>query len=153
MAGPFTYPVAEALPFDGSSAVPAMVSENAQDGIIEARDNAEGTAAGYVIGCGKSSNVSNGFLEFFDSLASDQNPFVFNIGNKLTGFSVSTKTSSTCTYVIYRDGIAVYTLSQTGTTASISGLDISMPTGSEMSVKVDTGTSIRPLFNIFSKVG
>ena len=153
MAGPFTYPVAQALPFDGSDALPPFTAENAKDGIIEARDNASGTAAGYVILSGKASNISNGYLEFFDSLSSDTNPFIFNVDNKLVGFSVSTKTSSICDYEIRIDGITIYTLSQNGLSANVGGLDITALAGAGLSVYVTNGTANRPLFNTFCKVG
>ena len=48
MAGPFTYPVAVSLPFDGTETsdgvivTPPFVSDNARDGIIEARNTAIG---------------------------------------------------------------------------------------------------------------
>lgn len=50
MSGPFTFPVAQAVPFDGTEdsegnvVNPPFVSENVKDGIIEARDEAPGKA-------------------------------------------------------------------------------------------------------------
>lgn len=160
MSGPFTYPVAASVPFDGTETVegvptdPPFVSENVRDGIIEARDFAEGTAAGYVIGCGKSANVSNAYLEFFDSLPSDQNPFIFVVNNILTGFSASTKTNSTCDYEVRINGVTIYTLQQiNSTSAFIGGLEIPVLAGDKLSIYVSNGAASRPLFNTFSKIG
>ena len=156
----YTSQVSASTPFDGTErvdgtpVVPPMVSENARDGIIEARDYAEGTAAGYIITCAKSSNASNTYLEFFDSISSDQNPFVFIETNRITGFSVSTKTASTCEYDILINGVSIYTVFQIGTKSVYAPIPaIEVQAGDELSIFVQNGTANRPILNTFAKVG
>jgi len=153
MPAPFTYPVAKSIFFDKTQASPAFMSDDSEAAIIEARETAQGTAAGYVIGCGISSNASNKYLEFFDGLSSDTNPFVFSQGNVLSGFSVATSSASTCAYEVRINAITVYTLNQSGLTAFITGLNIPVIAGDKLSVYATSGTANKPVFNSFSKVG
>ena len=63
MAGPFTTPVAESVPFDGTTDTngnpldPPFVSEDVKAAIIEARDTAQGIAARFTL-----TLISNGWV-------------------------------------------------------------------------------------------
>lgn len=89
MAGPFTFPVAQATPFDGSDAVPPFTAENVKDGIIEARDTAEGKAR-VTIPCLHNGILGDGFWVGYSNLIpSDTTPIIIPWGAKLKEVSFS----------------------------------------------------------------
>ena len=73
MSGPFTFPVALSIPFDGTEdsdgnpVVPPFQSENTRDGIIEARSTAPGKARASVILL-HNGTLSNGFWHGYSEL-------------------------------------------------------------------------------------
>ena len=78
MSGPFTFPVAVAVPFDGTEdsqgtpVAPPFVSENTRDGIIEARDQSVSrirTAISLI----HNGTMSNGFWHGYSDLLNSQN--------------------------------------------------------------------------------
>lgn len=94
MGAPFTFPVSEAVPFDGSGATPVFVSENAQDAIIEARDTAPGKARAPII-LQHNGNLGNNFWHGYDSLIpSNGTPIVLPWDCKLTEYTFSNNNTS-----------------------------------------------------------
>jgi len=94
MAGPFTYPVAIALPFDGSEAVPPFTAENARDGIIEARDTASGKARAHRM-FQHNGNLNNNFWHGYSNLiASDTTPMIIPWDCELKEFTFAANRNS-----------------------------------------------------------
>jgi hypothetical protein len=76
MGAPFTFPVAQATPFDGSDAIPPFTAENVKDGIIEARETAQGKAR-VTIPCLHNGTVGDGFwIGYSNLIPSDLTPIV-----------------------------------------------------------------------------
>ena len=82
MSGPFTYPVSVAVPFDGTEdsdgnpVSPPFVSENARDGIIEARQTAPGKARS-TITLLHNGTISDGFWHgYSDLIPSNNSPII-----------------------------------------------------------------------------
>ena len=153
MAGPFTYPVSEALPFDGSLAVPPFVAENAKDGIIEARDTAPGTSSRYAAVSGKFGNIKNAWLEFFDSNPSNTIPFVVAEAGEIKALSIAVQTSVTNGVVkVYKNAVLIHTVTFTGLTFFVNGLTYSCVAGDKISVEVGNVSLKNPIFTTFVKV-
>jgi hypothetical protein len=94
MAGPFTFPVAQAVPFDGSDATPPFVSENTKDAIIEARDTAEGKARTSII-LTHNGTMGNGFWHGYSELIpSDNSPIPLPWDCKLSEYTFSNNRTS-----------------------------------------------------------
>jgi hypothetical protein len=95
MGAPFTFPVAEAVPFDGTEATPTpFVAENVKDGIIEARNSAPGKAR-VTIPCIHNGTLSNGFwIGYSELVSSDTTPIVIPWNSRLKEVSFSANRNS-----------------------------------------------------------
>lgn len=95
MSGPFTYPVAVAVPFDGTEdsngvpVVPVFVSENVRDGIIEARDTAVGLGR-FIINLTYNGTINdNTFIGFLNTMPGDTTPIQLAVKSRITEFTFS----------------------------------------------------------------
>ena len=94
MGAPFTFPVAQAVPFDGSEATPPFVAENTKDAIIEARNTAEGKARAPII-LTHNGTMSDGFWHGYTELIpSDTSPIVIPWDCTLVEYSFSNNRTS-----------------------------------------------------------
>ncbi len=94
MGAPFTFPVAQSTPFDGSDALPPFVAENVKEGIIEARNSAPGKARA-PINLQHNGTLGNGFWHGYDSLIpSDATPIILPWNCTLTEYTFSNKRTS-----------------------------------------------------------
>ena len=159
MPGPFTYPVAEAVPFEPSrnpdfnGEVGTLVAENAQDAIEEVFNNAPGTKARFAAVSAYKGVASNRFLEFFDSISSDKVPFVMAEPGEIKSLSVAVSVSTTATLTIFKNGISVETITITASKkATKTGLSISLAADDELSTKVTSGNMKDVISNIFIQV-
>ena len=100
MAGPFTYPVSVALPFDGTEdsdgnpVVPPFVSENARDAIIEARESAVGSSR-FVINLTYNGTIGNNtFIGYLNTIPGNSTPIILPVKCKITEFTFSNQRSN-----------------------------------------------------------
>lgn len=159
MPGPFTYPVAVSVPFDGTEdsdgvlVDPPFVSSNVRDAIIEARETAPGRLSRFVALSSKTGNIKNAWLEFFDSIASNTVPFVIAESGYIKAFSVCNTLSVTNAKIkVFINGTSVYIFQWTGKSHFINGLNIALNPGDKLSVKVGSKQLKNPIFNTFIQV-
>jgi len=159
MAGPFTTPVAISVPFlgvetsEGVAVVPPFISKNVRDGIIEARETAQGTQARYAISTGKTGNVKNAWLEFFDSIPSNLVPFIAAEGGLIKAISISNQLAVANGVIeFYKNGALAHTLNWSGKTSFVNGLNISVTAGDEFSVYIGGKQLKDPIYCLFVQV-
>lgn len=143
---------AEQTPFDNASNT--FTATDVQAAIEEARDTARGQASRYAVIFGLQGNKSNAWLNVFASIGSDSSPYVAAEPGEIKAMSVANKNSSgTTIYTLYKNGVAVDTLTRSGTqTAFEAGLTIPIVAGDELSAKITTGSSNDTVFAVTIKV-
>lgn len=92
--------------------------------------------------------TNNRYLEFFPSNSSDSSPFVVVTDSLLIGLSVSANSTATCEIGVFlrpdlTNPIAIIPLNGT-TTNYITNLSYPIPTGSELSVRLVSGSANKP---------
>lgn len=104
MSGPFTYPVAQAIPFEpnrnpGYGGVPSdLESENVQDAIEEAKQDAIANDRFLILGFYGGSANTGRYLEFFSSTSSDVSPIFIAVTSRLLSATFQTRAAkATCT--------------------------------------------------------
>ena len=100
MSGPYTYPVAIAVPFDGTEdsdgnpVVPPFASENVRDAIIEARDSATSLAR-FVIPLSYNGTINNNtFIGYLNTIPGDDSPVILPSDAILREYTFSNKRSN-----------------------------------------------------------
>lgn len=157
MPGPFTTPVAPSVPFDSSiadpPASPAFSSDNVLDAIIEARNFAPGTASRFAVVMGRNGNVSNKWLQMFDSIDSNVTPFVAAETAQVIALSVAVNGNTTCRFGVYKNGVQFddLTLDEESTNFKLLVTPESLVGGDELSVKLQNKNASDPVFSIFIK--
>jgi len=158
MSGALITYVAASVPFDGTEKTdgtpvsPPFVSENARDGIIEARETASGTASRYVAISGFNGDANSGrWLEFFSHNRSDEAPLVIAENSTILSMSLSTKDNSTGTANVLVNGTGVGIITITAAKSTyLNGLSIPLTPGDLISVQVGSGSlKKRCLFSLF----
>lgn len=162
MSGPFTFPVARALPFeanrspqyDGNQLSSGIVSENAQDAIEEVKVTAPGTGARYTAMLGFDGNATNGrWLEFLTNVSSNLSGHVIAEPSTMRSLSVAVQVNTTCELTIYKNGIILESLILSAQRKNNKiNLNHSLLVLDELSVRVTSGNCIKPVFNIFIRV-
>jgi len=94
MSGPFTFPVAQAVPFDGSDALPPFVAENAKEGIIEARNSAPGKARAPITLQHNGTLGNNNWHGYSSSIPSNTTPIILPWDCTLTEYTFSNQNTS-----------------------------------------------------------
>lgn len=128
MPGPFTFPVAQATPFDGSDATPAFTAENVKDGIIEARETAQGKAR-VSIPCIWNGTVSNGaWVGYSNLVPSDLSPIIlpWNCTLREVSFSAN-RTSMDGEMDFYKNGTATGDIVYTETFSNVNRTKVFLP--------------------------
>lgn len=162
MPGPFTFPVAQATPFEanrdpqynGNSGPSGITSQNVQDAIEEAKATAPGTISRYSALSGFDGNATVGrWLEFLTNVASNISGHVIAEPSSIKSLSVAVQSITTCTFTVYKNGIALETLvlSAQRKTNKIN-LNHTLIALDELAIRVTSGSCSKPTFNIFIKV-
>ncbi len=150
MSGPkiSTTPVAKSVPFDNSTN--GFTSKESQSAIEEAKQLASEVSRGPII-CGFDGNGSTGrWLEFFSNNPSNNNPFIIAEPNQLIAISISASSNSTGTITIFKNGIALTTISLTASRKnSVNGLSFNLTSLDELSLRVTSGSIARPTVFMF----
>jgi len=141
--------------FDGSGASPVFTATDVRNAIIEARNTAKGTTAGFVIGMGVLGIAKNKFLQYFSGIGSNDVPFVAAEALTITGFSGAINISTTGEIQLFKNGSLVDTLEFVSVTEAFeTGKSISVAAGDTLSSKVTNTANLKdPIFTIFMKVG
>lgn len=156
MAGPFTYPVAQSIPFEpnrnpGYGGVPSDIeSQNVQDAIEEAKHDALNNDR-YLIFCAYNGNANAGrYLEMFPSIDMSTAPYYSAVDTTcLTIVAATVAANSTCTIGFYSvDGTEtlLYTLTFSNEKRKIvSGTPIfTLLAARQLYIRVDSGSISKP---------
>jgi len=140
--------VARSTPFDNSTN--GFVSVETQSAIEEAKTTAANASRGFV-SCGFDGNASSGrWLEFATNIASNLTPFIVPEPGVIRAISLGTNGNSTCTVTLFKNGIAITTLSTSASSANRNKtLNLSVTDLDKLSVQVTSGSCNRPMFYIF----
>lgn len=162
MPGPFTFPVAQATPFEsernpqynGNPGPSGIISENVQEAIEEVKATAPGTSSRYAATSGFEGTATNGrWLEFQTNVASNVSGHVISEAAILKSMSVAVQNAATCTFTIYKNGVILESLSLISQRKNIKiELTHSLDPLDELSVEVTSGFCAKPTFNLFIKV-
>lgn len=136
--------VAVSTPFDNTSN--GFTSEEVQSAIEEVDGKVTGKPRA-IVTFGYQGNANTGrWLETFDSVSSNQVPFVTAEPAKIVALSLVNKNTNTGTVSLYKNGILVYTISLVNDTyVTIKDLSISMIEGDQLNAQVTAGTLSAPL--------
>jgi len=110
----------------------------------------------YVAQCGRDGTQGSGtYLQFFRGINSNTSPFVVPEDSEIKALSVSTRTNSTVTYTIYKNGTStvVDTISLSSASSGIkTGISHSLSAGDTVTVQVTSGLAVESNFSIFLTV-
>jgi hypothetical protein len=147
--------VAKSTPFD--NATNSFTSTEVQSAIEEAKATAQGKAR-FAIQCGFDGTASTGrWLEFSANSPSDGTPFTAPRALYLRETSLTAANNATTTITIYKNikttPVSITTISLSGSSsASVTGLSISLPQNETVGVKVTSGSSSKPMVFLFFEV-
>lgn len=151
MSGYKSTVVARSMPFDNTSN--GYFSTNVQDAIIESLNTSIARARFTILAAYNASANTGRWLEWFQSVESQSNPFVFPRDSVITELSLSVSTTATTTITLYKNTIAVQTISLTGQLfATLKLLTIVFNEGDKLSVQVTAGSCTKPSLFIFSEL-
>lgn len=142
-------PVSRQVPFDNTSN--GFTATNAQTAIEEAYLTAANASRGPTIAAFDGTASTGRWLEFYSNNPSDTNPFILAEPAELIAVSIVTSTATaTGTVTIYRNGVAIQTISLTAQKKnSVSGLAHALSTLDEISLRVTSGSISRPQVYLF----
>lgn len=159
MPGPFTTPVALSTPFEpnrnpqynGNAGPSGLSSTEVQSAIEEARATAPGTASRFVVFGGFDGTATTGrWLEIVANVASNVSGFVIAEPSILKAISIATENNSTTSVGIYKNGVLLTTISLSAAQKGrVSGLNFSLAELDELSMKVESGSSGKPIVGLF----
>ena len=90
--------------------------------------------------------ASNRWLQLFDSIPSDQVPFVMSEAGTIKTLAIATNGTSTVTVTIYKNGVLLDTISTAGTAVNTKIVTHSLTVNDELSAKVTAGSASKPIF-------
>ncbi len=128
-----------------------FVSTNTQEAIEETALNSGSSR--YAIVFSYNGNASNRWLELFQSVPSDDSPFVVAELGEIASLSISTRTNTTATVSIYINGVAEETITLTSAKVNHKiNIAHSLFGGDTLSVKVTSGSTADPIVSVNVKV-
>jgi hypothetical protein len=157
MAGPFTFPVAAAVPFDGTEktdgtpVVPPLVSTNTRDAIFEAIENAAEASRSLLLSQYNGNANTGRYLEFFIGIASNDAPLYTDAGFNI--FSITAATTATNSNAVIgffdltvSDTVPVYTVDMGGNKRVIesNGPLFSIAANGEFAIKITSNSIQKP---------
>ncbi len=153
MGAPFSNPVAEAVPFDGSDQVPPFVAGNTKDAIIEARETAFGIKARFAAISAFKGIATSRFLQFFKGISSNAVPFILAEDASIKALSIAVRFDTTATVTLFVNGGGVEIITITAAKqATKKNLNIVLSEGDRLSARVTLGTMRDPVFSTFIQV-
>lgn len=91
--------------------------------------------------CGYAGNAGAKYLEWFRNVPGDDSPLVIAEAGKIKSYSVSYKTSATCTFSIRKNGVEIDTLTVTSDNRGYTLDDVNeVVAGDEITVYVSSGS-------------
>lgn len=141
--------VASSLPFDNADTI--YVADNVQDAILETALNAGSSRYGVIFS--SNGTASNKFLELFQSVASNDTPYVIAESGVIASLSASVKNDTTVTFSVRVNAVEVTTITiNNGKLATVSGLSINIAQGDAISVFISSGSCRDPVVSVNIKV-
>jgi hypothetical protein len=151
MAGPFTFPVARAVPFDNTGTNPAFVSENVRDAIIEAVQIAATQSRSLLLAQYNGNANTGRYLEFFGGISSLDAPIRTDLSiNVFSIVSTTTATGSTALIGFFDLNVSsvtpLYTLDMNSLkTVFVSGTPLfTIAANSQLAIRVTSGSIAKP---------
>lgn len=165
MAGPFTFPVAQAVPFEpnrnpqygGNPGPSGIASENTQDAIEEAKADAiayADTVSRWEATCAFDGTGSTGrWLAWTQNNPSNNSPLVVPKNGAVTELGFSCTSNATTTITLFKNGVSTGTTISVAaaTSAIVTGLNVTFVAGNKLSFQVTSGSSGRPSVFMFAK--
>lgn len=140
-------------PFDNTdpNAIAAGFSSNTvQEAIIEAKNEAAGTASRFNLffGWDGSAGVTR-WLEQYKGVPSNKSPFVITETSKIKTLAIAVDTNTTATVGLFKNAVLLTTVSLAASKiATVSGLDLTLNVGDTLSARPTSGTVSKPALNI-----
>lgn len=143
--------VARGTPFDNSTN--GYVSTNVQDAILESLSTSIERAR-FTMLCAYNATANTGrWLEWFQSVASDTNPFVYPRASVIKELSLSVQNNATATVRLFKNGIQVQNISLASSkAATLTNLTLPFAALDELSMQVVSGSCSKPVLFIFSEL-
>lgn len=136
--------VAYSTPFDNDTN--GFLAEDVQAAIEEVDSRVTGKPRAIVTMGYQGTANSGRWLETFDSIASNDVPFITAESATIQAIALVNKNSNTGTITIYKNGVSVTTISLTAQTYNtVSGLTIALATGDSLSAQLTSGTLTAPM--------
>jgi hypothetical protein len=163
MAGPFTFPVAQAVPFEpnrnpqyGGNAGPSgITSENVQDAIEEAKADALANDRFALLSFYGGNAIVGRHLEFYASIASNNAPIFLSVGARLLSVvAQTTAATATCNIGLFNLNVSavtpVYTIVMTAQKrVEFVGAPLAtFPAGTLLALRVTSGSINTPTMQI-----
>jgi hypothetical protein len=157
MAGPFTFPVAAAVPFDGTETTdgtpvtPPFVSTNTRDAIIEAVTKAGEESRSLLLSQYNGNANTGRYLEFFVGISSSDAPLYTDAGFDVYAITSATTGSSSNAEIGFFDltvssTVPIYTLTMDNLKRKIvsNGPIFTVGAGGEFAIKVTNNSIQKP---------
>lgn len=107
----------------------------------------------FAVAFGRNAIAATVYLDYFSGISSFDSPLVLAEPVQLVAVSISTKTNSTGTASIRKNGVEITTISLSASQANaISGLALNLIVLDEISIYVPSGSLDRPVVTLFMKV-
>lgn len=141
--------VASSIFFD--NATNGFTSDNVQSAIEEAYGDAANVSRGPTIAGFDGTGSSGRWLEFFQNNPSNTNPFILAEHAELVAISVVTSAATaTGNFRIFKNGVALQNIALTAQKKNaVSGLSHDLPSLTELSVQITSGSVARPQIYLF----
>lgn len=137
-------------PSDPNAIAAGLSSLTVQQAIIEALNEAPGTASRYNLFFGHDNNVNSGtWLEQYKNLPSNLSPFAIAEKSIVRTLSISLNANTTGAVGLFKNGVLLTSISLTAARiAIVSGLNFPLLPGDSLSARPTSGTLPHPSFNI-----
>lgn len=151
MAGPFTFPVARAVPFDNTGTNPPFVSENVRDAIIESIQIAATQSRSLLLSQYNGNANVGRYLEFFVGIDSLSAPIRTDIDFSIFSIVSSTTAVDSNAIIGFFDlnvsaTIPLYTLNMNNLkTVFVSAVPLfTIPANGKFAIRVTSGSIAKP---------
>lgn len=153
MPGPFTFPVAQAIPFEPNRNGSDILSEDVQAAIEEAKADALANDRYIILGFYGGNALTGRYLEFFPGFDSNEAPIFLPVASKLLTIVAASSSNSTGTISFYDLNVSstnpVFSLSfnneqrRAAVTTPSSPLYVFAP-NAKVAIRVSSGTINKP---------
>jgi len=141
----------QALYVSFDNATNGFTSIEVQSAIEEAKTTAEGKAR-FVIALGFDGNGSTGrWLELATNVPSDISGYIFPVDSYIKEFSGVCASSTTVVFGVYKNAVQIDTLTLSSVRKATKTVTLTATSLDELSVKINSGSCVRPMVFIHSR--